>query len=812
MLDVVWLIPALPLAGFLILLVFGRRLGDPRAAWLATAMVAGSFLVSVGVFLELLSLPAEERHSVTTLFTWVPIGDIAIDLGFLADPLSITMSLFVTGIGSLIHLYAAGYMHGDPRFSKFFLYLNLFAFSMLMLVLGSNMLVTFLGWEGVGTCSYLLIRFWHERESAATAGKKAFVTNRVGDWGFMMAMFFALWSLGSIDYLDLSETATALSQSTATAIALFAFIGACGKSAQLPLYLWLPDAMEGPTPVSALIHAATMVTAGVFLMVRLNGVIAVASDYVGTVIAVVGLATALFAATIAVAQNDIKKVLAYSTVSQLGFMFLAVGSGAYVAAVFHMITHAFFKALLFLGSGSVIHGMHHEQDMRRFGGLLKVLPVTAGTFIIGWLAIAGVPPFSGFWSKDEILAYAWQENKVLWLIGLLTALLTAFYMSRQVFLTFFGRYRFGDPSPAELNEAWDARVAAQEAAVETASVAAASAREALESAVAKVADAEAALAKANEAASEAAQKAESVSSADLDAARAAVEAAGDDKNAKKAADKVLKDLEKLAKDAEKALAAVSKADAAVVAARTAVADAEAAVTAADAAVADARAAVDTVRREADAGRPRSELVPLLAAPDEAAVAEFLPHEVEHRRHYHPHESPITMLLPLVVLSFGAIGAGFLNLPFTKSLHVLEHWLEPSLFGGETHLEVPGGGLFVLAAVAVGLALAGIAAAFAVYLKGAGERSQIEQPILARGWGLDAAYASFMGGPGRKAFEAVAEFDRRVVDGAVNGVATVVRTSSSGLRRAQSGYIRNYALGISIGAVILLGLVLSKAAF
>jgi NADH:ubiquinone oxidoreductase subunit 5 (subunit L)/multisubunit Na+/H+ antiporter MnhA subunit len=395
---------------------------------------------------------------------------------------------------------------------------------------------------------------------------------------------------------------------------------------------------------------------------------------------------------------------------------------------------------------------------------------------------------------------------------LLTALLTAFYMSRQVFLTFFGRYRFGDPSPAELNEAWDTRIAAQSAAVDSAEADAAAARSMLESAVAKVAEAETAVAAATAAADDARRTAEAVSAADLDAARAAVEAAGDDKNAKKAADKALKDLEKPAKDAEKALAAVGKAEAAVVAARAAVAEAEAAVTAAEAGVAAARAAVEAVRAEADAGRPRSELVPLLAAPDDRAVADHLPHDVEHRRHYHPHESPITMLLPLVVLSLGAIAAGVLNLPFAKSLHVLERWLEPSLFGGETHLEVPGSGLFALAAVAVVLALTGIAAAFAVYIKGAGERGTIEQPILARGWGLDAAYASFMGGPGRKAFEAVAEFDRRVVDGAVNGVATVVRTSSSGLRRAQSGYIRNYALGISIGAVILLGFVLSKAAF
>ncbi len=443
MLDVVWLIPALPLAGFLLILLFGRKLGEPRAGYLATLMCAGAFAVTVGVFFDLLSKTAEERHHVVTLFSWLPVGSLKVDLAFLADPLSITMCLFVTGIGSLIHLYAVGYMHGDPRFSKFFLYLNLFAFSMLMLVLGSNLLVTFLGWEGVGTCSYFLISFWHERPSAATAGKKAFVTNRVGDWGFMVAMFFTFQALGSLDYSAIAESHID-TKSTATAIALFAFVGACGKSAQLPLYIWLPDAMEGPTPVSALIHAATMVTAGVFLMTRMGPIIVQSYDVVTWVIAIVGVATALFAATIAVAQNDIKKVLAYSTVSQLGYMFLAVGSGAYVAAIFHMITHAFFKALLFLGSGSVIHGVHDNQDMRKMGALRKLMPITAITFIIGWLAIAGVPPFSGFFSKDEILLFAYDKSPVLYVVGLVTALLTAYYMTRQVMMVFFGKARWHD--------------------------------------------------------------------------------------------------------------------------------------------------------------------------------------------------------------------------------------------------------------------------------------------------------------------------------------------------------------------------------
>ncbi len=446
MLDLIWIIPALPLLGFLILVVFGRRLGDPRAGYVASALLAGSFAVSVAAFFDLLGTDAEERTHVSTLFEWLPVGSLQVDMAFLADPLSIAMCLFVTGVGTLIHVYAIGYMHGDPKFSKFFCYLNLFAFSMLVLVLGENMLVTFLGWEGVGTCSYLLISFWHTRASAATAGKKAFITNRVGDWGFMVAMFLAFGAVGSLSFATVNGAAIQgdLAQSTATAIAVMLFIGAVGKSAQLPLYLWLPDAMEGPTPVSALIHAATMVTAGVFLMVRVNPVLSVSADWVPTMIAWIGVGTALFAATVAVAQNDIKKVLAYSTVSQLGYMFLAVGTGAYVAAIFHMITHAFFKALLFLGSGSVIHGMHDEQDMRKMGLLYRLLPVTAMTFIIGWLAIAGVFPFAGFWSKDEILLFTLADSTALYIVGLVTALLTAYYMTRQVIMVFFGEARWKD--------------------------------------------------------------------------------------------------------------------------------------------------------------------------------------------------------------------------------------------------------------------------------------------------------------------------------------------------------------------------------
>ena len=454
MVHLVWLIPALPLAGFLVLVLLGRKLGEPLAGWFAAAMVALSFVIGVVVFASLLGKPAESRQFVQHLFDWIPSGGLNVSAGFLVDPLSMTMVLFVTGISALIHVYSVGYMRGDPKFSKFFIYMNLFVFSMLMLVLGDSLLTTFLGWEGVGTCSYLLISFWFSKDANASAGKKAFVTNRIGDFGFMLAMFLTFSALGSLQYTDVLGKAGTLSKSTATAIVVLLFLGACGKSAQLPLYVWLPDAMAGPTPVSALIHAATMVTSGVYLMVRVAPILNVASPWVFTLIAVVGALTALFAATIAVAQTDIKKVLAYSTVSQLGYMFLAIGSKAYVAAIFHMVTHAFFKANMFLGSGSVIHGMHDEQDMRRMGALRKLMPITAITFIFGWLAIAGVPPFAGFFSKDEILLNVWEKSHVLWAIGLITAGLTAFYMSRQVFMVFFGKARWGaeatDDAPESL--------------------------------------------------------------------------------------------------------------------------------------------------------------------------------------------------------------------------------------------------------------------------------------------------------------------------------------------------------------------------
>ncbi len=627
MLDLIWLIPVLPLVGALINLILGRKLGDPRAGWVATIATASSFLVTVLAYFEMLGRPAEERSHVATMFSWIRVGSLQVDLAVLADPLSIVMALFVTGISTLIHLYAIGYMHGDNKFSKFFLYLNLFVFSMLLLVLGENLLVTFLGWEGVGACSYFLISFWHTRDSAAVAGKKAFVTNRIGDFGVMAAMFLVFNSLGTLSYNAINDSAHSgeLAAVTATAIGLLLFVGACGKSAQLPLYLWLPDAMEGPTPVSALIHAATMVTSGVFLMTRMSPVLHASYEWVPTVIAVVGAATALFAATVAVAQNDIKKVLAYSTVSQLGYMFLAVGSGAYVAAIFHMVTHAFFKALLFLGSGSVIHGMHHEQDMRRMGALRKVMPVTAFTFIIGWLAIAGVPPFAGFWSKDEILLYVYANNRGLYVVGLITALLTAFYMTRQVIMVFFGKAKWND------------------------------------------------------------------------------------------------------------------------------------------------------------------------------------HSAEHGSHgdLTPHESSWVMLTPLVMLAGLSVVGGAMQLPFGKKFNFLERWLAPVVEESEAHIGETWAyqNKYLLLVVAIVVAVVGIAASIAVYAKS--WIKPIEPKVLEQAWYYDNAASRLIAGPGARTFNLIAWIDANIVDGTVNGVGKLIRNIATSLRRAQSGFVRAYALLISFGAVVIL---------
>jgi len=445
------LIPLLPFVGFLVNATQGRRLSKGLSGGLASLAMVASFVVSAMVVWTLAGMPAGDRAVSQTFYTWIASGDFVLDLTFRVDPLSAVMILVISGIGSLIHIYSTAYMHdeSDPEFARYFSYLNLFAAFMLVLVLGASFPVMFVGWEGVGLCSYLLIGFWFKKQSAIDAGKKAFVVNRVGDYAFILGMLLLFSRFGTLDFQGLASSLSAVSPEQGafgviSIAALLLFIGATGKSAQIPLYVWLPDAMEGPTPVSALIHAATMVTAGVYMIGR-NAVLFSHAPDTLMIVAVVGALTALMAGTIGLVQNDIKRVLAYSTVSQLGYMFLAMGVGAFGAGIFHLYTHAFFKALLFLGSGAVIHALHGEQDIRRMGGLKTELPITYWTFLIGALAIAGVPGLAGFFSKDEILFETFADGHAwLWIIGALTSLLTAAYMFRLVFLTFHGERRHGD--------------------------------------------------------------------------------------------------------------------------------------------------------------------------------------------------------------------------------------------------------------------------------------------------------------------------------------------------------------------------------
>ncbi|WP_426490314.1 NADH-quinone oxidoreductase subunit L [Hymenobacter sp. 102] len=441
------LIPLLPFLGFLINGLLNRKLSGTVAGAISSLAVLGSFAISVFLFLNF------QYQYTVTLFDWISVGSMQIPFSYQIDQLSLIMLLLVTGVGFLIHVYSIGYMHHDENVGKFFSFLNLFVFSMLVLVLGANFVILFIGWEGVGLCSYLLIGFWNKNTAYNNAAKKAFIINRVGDLGFLLGIFLIYLTFDSVQYAEVFQKASTLQIGTGvvTAITLLLFVGATGKSAQLPLYTWLPDAMAGPTPVSALIHAATMVTAGIYMILRANVLFTLAPDTL-EVIAIIGAATALFAATIGLAQNDIKKVLAYSTVSQLGYMFLALGVMGYSTSLFHVLTHAFFKALMFLGAGSVIHAMSNEQDMRRMGGLRKSLPITFITFFVGCLAIAGIPPFSGFFSKDEILLHAFEHSKVLYAVGLFTAFLTAFYMFRLLFLTFFGEFRGTEEQKHHLHE------------------------------------------------------------------------------------------------------------------------------------------------------------------------------------------------------------------------------------------------------------------------------------------------------------------------------------------------------------------------
>lgn len=444
------LVPIIPLIGFLLVSLNVKRFVPGVTSVIACGSVFASFVIALALFIILLTSPEGTQFEVT-LFNWISAGGFSASFSFLVDPLSSLMLLIITGVGFLIHVYSIGYMHGDEGYNRFFSYLNLFVFFMLLLVMGSNYLLMFVGWEGVGLCSYLLIGFWFKNQDYNDAANKAFIMNRIGDLGLIIGVVLIFVNFGSLQYVDVFAKATSADSSVITLITVLLFIGAMGKSAQIPLYTWLPDAMAGPTPVSALIHAATMVTAGIYMVAR-NNVLYSLSPVALDLVLYTGLITALFAATIAITQNDIKKVLAYSTVSQLGLMFVALGLGAYATGIFHMTTHAFFKALLFLGAGSVIHALHHEQDIRKMGGLRKHLPITFLTFLIGVLAISGIPPFAGFFSKDEILASAFEHSYLVWGLAAFASLLTSFYMFRLLFLTFYGAPRAGEHAMSHIHE------------------------------------------------------------------------------------------------------------------------------------------------------------------------------------------------------------------------------------------------------------------------------------------------------------------------------------------------------------------------
>jgi NADH-quinone oxidoreductase subunit L len=745
--DLIWLIPILPGLGALINGLVGiRSFSRQTSGLLACAAMAGALGVSIYAFWQMLGLPPEARDHVVNLGHWIPpiplatahgIGSFEVPWAFRLDPLSGMMILVVTGIGLLIHIYSTAYMHDEPRggYARFFCYLNLFCFFMLVLVLGSSFLTMFVGWEGVGLCSYLLIGYWYEKKSASDAGKKAFIVNRVGDWGFVLGVFLIFYTFGTLDFRAVANAAAAMPVEAQfgviSLICLLLFIGATGKSAQIPLYVWLPDAMEGPTPVSALIHAATMVTAGVYMVGR-NAVLFGHAPIVAQIVMIVGALTALMAATIGLVQYDIKRVLAYSTVSQLGYMFLAMGVGAYATAhgwphigvaafaagAFHLMTHAFFKALLFLGSGSVIHAMAGEQDMRRMGDLKRYMPVTYMTMMIGTLAIAGIFPLAGFFSKDEILFRAFLTNKLIWTFGVVTALMTAFYMFRLMSMTFFGKYR---------GASWE----------------------------------------------------------------------------------------------------------------------HAAPTAAHVAAVHGVPHPTDPHAHGQAHKPEHEVSHGLA--DDHAHNDA--HGHGHGTWHGPHESPQAMTLPLMALAVGAIVAGFVSVPpALGGGAVLEHFLAPSFTAGATTARPVEGGAapaagvvaaegaheephishaaeLALMAFSVMIALIGIVAAYRFYVQNPETADRLKEryagahSLLYNKYFVDELYdATFIKGT-TKSSSGLWTFDRRVVDGAVNGTgwATVFASWISSLldryvvdgavnlvgrsseessfvfRRVQTGLVQNYAL-------------------
>ena len=687
------LIPLFPLLGFLVNALLGRRLPKGVSGGLASLAMLASFAVSAISVWQLVGMAPESRVIDQTLYTWIASDDLDLALAFRLDPLAAVMILVITGIGALIHIYSTAYMHDevDSEFARYFSYLNLFAAFMLVLVLGSSFPVMFVGWEGVGLCSYLLIGFWFRKKSASDAGKKAFVVNRIGDYAFILGMLALFARFGTLDFQGVAEAVAPLAPETSFGIisiaTLLLFIGATGKSAQIPLFTWLPDAMEGPTPVSALIHAATMVTAGVYMIGR-NAVLFSHAPDTMLIVAVIGAVTALMAGTIGLVQNDIKRVLAYSTVSQLGYMFLAMGMGAFGAGIFHLYTHAFFKACLFLGSGAVIHALHGEQDIRNMGGLRKALPVTFWTFVIASLAIAGVPGLAGFFSKDEILFETFREGHwILWTIGALTSLLTATYMFRLVFLTFFGERRHDAPAPEHPEEEEPA----------------------------------------------------------------AGHAHGHG-------------------------------------------------------------------HDAPSHRP-------------AAAASHLPHGHGAGSH-HVHDAPPAMALALVVLAIGSIGAGYIGVPHALGGHnALGEWLAPSftVAGAAAAGEAAGVAVegqaaeaaeahdetaleLTLMSVSSAIAIAGILLAGFIWVKRralADSMARTFAPVyrlLLNKYYVDEIYDATIVQPIRVVSQEGLwrGFDVRVIDGAVNGTATIVAASAAVLRRLQTGSVRAYASSLVVGVVVVLG--------
>jgi len=680
------LVPLFPLLGFAINASMGRRLPKAVSGGLASLVMVASFVVSVLVVWQIADLAPTQRVIEQTLYTWITSGDFKIDLTLHVDPLASVMILVITGIGSLIHIYSTAYMHEevDREFARYFSYLNLFAFFMLVLVLGASFLVLFVGWEGVGLCSYLLIGFWFEKKSAADAGKKAFVVNRIGDYAFILGTLLLFVRFGTLDFQRIASATAPLAPEsmfgTLSVATLLLFIGATGKSAQIPLYVWLPDAMEGPTPVSALIHAATMVTAGVYMIGR-NAVLFSHAPETMMVVATIGAVTALFAGTIGLVQNDIKRVLAYSTVSQLGYMFLAMGVGAFGAGIFHLYTHAFFKACLFLGSGAVIHALHGEQDVRNMGGLKAALPTTYWTFLIASLAIAGVPGLAGFFSKDEILFETFAHgHTILWTVGILTSLLTATYMFRLVFLTFHGTRRHDAPAPQH---------------------------------------------------------------------------------------------------------------------------------------------------------PEEEEPTAHGAPSHTVASDAPSHDSHVAPSHHLHDAPAAMAFALVVLAIGSVFAGYIGIPGALGGHnALGSWLEPSFTArsvttladaqvaepgeasgtGEAGGEVNSGLELSLMLVSSVVAVAGIALAAFIWLK----RREIADKAAATFPGLyrlllnkyyvDEIYDATVVQPIRIVSQEGLwrGIDVNIIDGAVNGTASIVDGSSSLLRRLQSGSVRTYAGSLFIGVVLILG--------